>query len=227
MNAATGFSHIHVNNLRDRVVEQVRAAIIQGHLKPGDHIVEAGLTGQLGVSRTPVREALILLEREGLVVAEPHRGSFVRVFTQEDVDAVFSMRTTLENFAAERVVEVLTEDDFARLESLVVDQKRHIERDDFEQVRMTDMAFHSLLIGRANHPLLTRAWQELVAQIAAVLYLRADAIPDYDEMRAVRDHKDILEALEARDLPALKAHNARINGRVADECRRGVAVLAA
>ena len=216
------FFQVRASNLREQVVEQVRAAIIQGHLKPGDHIVEANLTEQLGVSRTPVREALILLEREGLVIAEPHRGSFVKAFTQEEVDAVFSMRTTLENFAAERVTKTLTEDDFARLNALIAEQKRYIEQDDFEQVRITDMAFHSLLIEKANHPLLTRAWQELVAQIAAVLYLRADAIPDYDEMQAIGDHQVILEALQARDLASVKAHNARINARVADECRRGV-----
>jgi len=134
------------------------------------------------------------------------------------------MRTTLENFAAERVIEGLTEDDFAQLNALIADQKRYIEQDDFEQVRMTDMAFHSLLIEKANHPLLTRSWQELVAQIAAVLYLRAEAILDYDEMRAIGDHQAILEALQARDLPTLKAHNARINGRVAEECRQGVEV---
>jgi len=69
MRETATFSQVRASNLREQVVEQVRAAIIQGHLKPGDHIIEASLTKQLGVSRTPVREALILLEREGLVVA--------------------------------------------------------------------------------------------------------------------------------------------------------------
>ena len=101
------FKPIQPVNLRDSVVEQVRIAIIEGRLKPGNHLTEASLTRLLGVSRTPVREALILLEREGLVVAEPNRGVFVRVFSEADVDAIFSMRTTLENFAAERIIESL------------------------------------------------------------------------------------------------------------------------
>jgi GntR family transcriptional regulator, rspAB operon transcriptional repressor len=66
-------------NLREQVVEQVKTAIIEGQLKPGDHMVEASLTKQLGVSRTPLREALILLEREGLVESFPNRGTCEKV----------------------------------------------------------------------------------------------------------------------------------------------------
>src|SRR5688572_3458655 len=95
------FSQIRAMNLREQVVEQIRTAIIEGRLKPNDHIVESSLTQMLGISRTPVREALILLEQDGLVVSYPNRGSYVRNFTSQDVDEVFSMRTMLENFAGE------------------------------------------------------------------------------------------------------------------------------
>ncbi len=218
----SAFSTISPVNLRDEVVAQVRTAIIEGRLKPGGHLAETALTKQLGVSRTPVREALILLEREGLVVAEPNRGVFVRVFREGDVDAIFSMRTTLENFAAERVIDDLTQRDFEQLEQLTEEQKAFIEQSDFKGVRTTDMAFHQYLIERADHPLLARAWGELVAQIAAVLYLRAEAIPNYDETMATSDHKAILEAFREGDLEAVKAHHGRINKRVASECRLGV-----
>ncbi|CAN5859540.1 GntR family transcriptional regulator [soil metagenome] len=220
------FAPIRTTNLRDRVVEQVRVAIIEGRLKPGDHVAEVKLTAQLGVSRTPVREALILLEREGLVVAAPNRGAFVRVFAETDVDTIFSMRTVLENFAAERVVGTLGTADFMGLEALVTQQERFIEADDFKGVRSTDMAFHQTLVERAAHPLLERGWRELVAQIAALLYLRAEAIRDYDEQRAVQDHRAILGALRAGDLEAVKAQHHRINARVAAECRFAVRELA-
>ena len=219
------FAPIRMTSLRDQVVEQVRTAIIEGRLKPGDHIAEVKLTELLGVSRTPVREALILLEREGLVVAEPNRGSFVRAFGEEDVDAIFSMRAVLENFAAERVVGSLQAADFAALETLIAQQEDFIRAGDFKGVRSTDMAFHQTLVERAAHPLLTRGWRELVAQIAALLYLRAEAIRDYDEGRAVRDHHAILAALRAGDLTAVKAQHARINERVAAECRFAVREL--
>ncbi|NDJ61833.1 MAG: GntR family transcriptional regulator [Chloroflexi bacterium] len=213
------------SNLRDQVVQQIRTAIIEGRIKPNDHIVEKDLTDQLGVSRTPVREALILLEREGLVCSIPNRGSFVRSFSERAVEQIFSMRVTLENFAAELVVDTLTTTDFAVLEHLIFSQSDAIERDDFNRVRSIDMAFHQYFIEKTDHALLHRTWSELVAQIAALLFLRADAFPDYDEFRAIHDHQAILHAYHARDLNAIRANNVRINKRVADECRQSVGDL--
>jgi DNA-binding GntR family transcriptional regulator len=221
------FHQIRLTSLRDEVVRQIRQAIIEGRLKPGDHIVEKNLTSELRVSRTPVREALILLEREGLVVSEPNRGSFVRVFSVDDVTYIFSMRTVLENFAAELIVDKLEQSDYDYLRNLVNRQHRAIESGDFKQVRSIDMSFHEFFIERSEHPLLMRMWMELVAQIAALLFMRAEAIPDYDEFLAVADHGQILAAYEARDLEAAKAENARINDRVASECRRSIQMLRA
>jgi DNA-binding GntR family transcriptional regulator len=221
----TVFSQIQAVSLRERVAEQIRTAIIEGRLKPNDHITEAALTQQLGVSRTPVREALILLEREALIVSYPHRGSFVRAFNEDDVTALFSMRTTLENFTAELVIDRLVEEDYEELEDLIQRQRRWIAERDFRNVRSTDMAFHQYLISATQHPMLMRNWQEIVAQIAAVLYIRAEAIPNYDEMMAVSDHQKIVNAYRARDLAAVKRENERINARVAGECRFSVRKL--
>lgn len=216
------FSQIQSVSLREQVVAQIRTAIIEGRLKPGDHIVEQALTEQLGVSRTPVREALILLEREGLLVASRNRGCFVRVFTRNDVAAIFSMRTMLENFAAELIVERLTADDYEHLEATITRQRQFIEQGDFKNVRSTDMSFHRYLVERSGHPLLCRSWAELVAQIAALLYVRADAIPDYDETMSIRDHEAILNAYRNRDIEALRTINKCINERVAGECCRSL-----
>jgi DNA-binding GntR family transcriptional regulator len=215
-------SEIRSVSLREQVVEQIRTAIIEGRLKPNDHVVEQALTQQLRVSRTPVREALILLEREGLIVASRNRGCFVRVFTQADVISIFSMRTTLENFAAELIINKMTAEEHDHLDALIELQRQHIERGDFKSVRSTDMSFHRFLIERSKHPLLIRSWSELVAQIAALLYVRAEALPDYDEYLAVRDHQAIVDAYRRRDIHALTAANRRINERVASECCVGL-----
>src|SRR5690606_20108671 len=170
-----------------------------------------------GVSRTPIREALILLEREALIVSQPHRGRFVRVFTAEDVRSVMSMRTTLENFAAELTVGRLNEDDFNHLQSLIDAQRAYFEEQAFQRARSTDMAFHRYIINRTDHPVLMRSWQEIVAQIAALLDLRADYDPEYNERRAIEDHQAILDAYRSGDLALISAHNRRINDRVAGE----------
>lgn len=219
----TFFAQIHPVSLREQVVEQIRTAIIEGRLRPNDHIVESALTEQLGVSRTPVREALILLEREGLIVASRNRGCFVRAFSEDDIDSIFSMRTTLENFAGELIIDRLTQADYDHLLATIERQRAASQQGDVKRVRAIDMSFHQTLINRSDHALLIRNWSEIVAQIAAVLYVRAEATPDYDEMLAIRDHLSILEAYQAHDLIALRERNRRINDRVAGECRRALA----
>lgn len=216
------FSQIQAVSLRQQVVEQIRTAIIEGRLKPNDHIVENSLTQQLGVSRTPVREALILLEQDGLVVSHPHRGVFVRNFTTQDVADIFSMRTALENFAGELIIDKLTEHDYRHLEQLIERQRQAITAEDYKVVRSIDVDFHAYIVNTSQHSLLIRNWKQIVAQIAAVLYLRAEAIPDYDEYLAVRDHTSIVDAYRARDLAALMAVNRQINQRVAGECHFAV-----
>jgi DNA-binding GntR family transcriptional regulator len=218
-------SHIQPISLREQVVEQVRAAIIEGRLKPKDHITEAVLTEQLGVSRTPVREALILLEREGLVVFTPNRGSFVRAFNARDIDEIFAMRTMLENFAAELIINRLSEMEWVELEDMIEQQRRAIQRADFKNVRSIDMRFHRFLIRQSDNLLLARSWEEIVAQIAALLYLRAEAMPDYDELLAARDHQSIVDGYRARDLAAVQFANRRINNRVASECKQSLVIL--
>lgn len=219
-----GLSRIKLVNLRERVAEQIRTAIIEGRLKPNDHIVEAVITEQLGVSRTPVREALILLEREALIVTVPHRGAFVRAFNEEDVWAIFSMRTTLENFTAELIIDKFTDADHAHLESLNYLQLEYIKQRDFKRVRSTDMAFHQYMVEASGHPMLKRNWQEIVAQIAALLHVRAEAFPEYDEYLAIRDHQTLIDAYRKRDIEALRAANQRINARIIGECVAAVRV---
>lgn len=216
------FSQIQPTNLRNQVIDQIRTAIIEGRLKPNDHIVEATLTQQLGVSRTPVREALLLLEQDGLVVSYPHRGSFVRNFTTHDVDEIFSMRTVLETMAGELTMQQMREADYEHLELLITQQRAAIAQKNFRQVRSIDMSFHQYLVGRSNHRLLIQNWEQIVAQIAAVLYIRAEAFPDYDEYLAVRDHGLIVDAYRQRSIDALREANHRINQRVAGECKQAI-----
>jgi DNA-binding GntR family transcriptional regulator len=221
------FSQIRALNLREQVAEQVRTAIIEGRLKPNDHITEATLTEQLGVSRTPVREALILLEREELVVSIPNRGFFVRAFDEQGISALFSMRITLENFAAELVIDKLTPEDFVQLTLLIERQAFFIEQDDFKRVRSADMAFHQYLVSASKHPLLMRNWEEIVAQVAAVLYLRAEGNPEVDEHRAISDHQSIVDAYRERSLERIKSENRRINHRVEQQCIEALRTLQA
>lgn len=219
------FSQIRPVSLREQVVTQIRNAIIEGRLKPNDHITEMTLTQQLGVSRTPVREALILLEREGLVFSSPNRGCFVRAFTEQDVEHVFTMRTVLENFAGELIINRLTSEDLSVLEQRIQAQQEAEEASDSKKARSIDMGFHQYLVNSSEHPLLIRNWSELVAQIASLLYIREEVNLNPNKLQSLEDHHAILNAYHQRDLTALKAENTRINQRVASECQSAIAYL--
>lgn len=219
------FSQIQPISLRDQVVQQVRTAIIEGRLKPKDHVTEAALTRELGVSRTPVREALILLEREGLIVFMPNRGSFVRAFDSTAIDEIFSSRRILEDFAAEQIATRLTENDFAHLNSLIEQQRAAIDTQAMQAVRALDVAFHRYLIDLSGHSWLIRCWGELVVQVAALIHLRAAGLKTYDEYWAIEDHRAILDAYRSQDIALIQSVNQRINARVARECQLALAKM--
>lgn len=216
------FSEIRPITLREQIVDQVRTAIIEGRLKPADHVTEITLTQHLGVSRTPVREALILLEREGLLDFIPNRGYFVRVFSDKDIREIFSMRTALENLAAELSIQRFTADHYAHLERLIQDQTDAIQRGVMKDVRRIDMNFHQYLVDSSRHALLIKSWRSIVAQIAALLYMRAEAYPNYDEYLVISDHKDILSAYKSGDPKNVAKVNTQINSRVAEMCLAGL-----
>ena len=103
--------------LRDLVFDRIQLAILEKQLKQGDHIHEQELTQRLNVSRTPVREALVLLERDGLVTSLPNRGTFVRKYDEQDIQEIFTLRTALENLAAALVLPKLGAEHLAQMEA--------------------------------------------------------------------------------------------------------------
>ena len=90
--------------LRAEVVDMIRDAIVTGQLKPGERLKESLLASQMSVSRSPVREALRQLEQEGLIISIPNQGSFVKVFDEDDVREIFTLRATLEDLACEIIL---------------------------------------------------------------------------------------------------------------------------
>lgn len=208
---------------RGRVMDQVHNAIIQGHLKPGDHVTEEYLTAKLGVSRTPIREALILLQNEGLVVHYPNRGFFVKAFSPQDIDEIFTMRTALENLTAELIIDRLRDSAFQALNALIMDQESCLRRGETDKARLADMQFHQYLVDYSNHSILIRQWGTIVAQVAAILNIRGEAFEAFDEFLAIHEHRDILAAYKRRDIDAVRSINRVINERESARCQEAAA----
>jgi DNA-binding GntR family transcriptional regulator len=132
------------------------------------------------------------------------------------------LRTALENLAAELAIPRLGEEPYAHLERLISDQTDAIQRGEMKDVRRIDMNFHQYLVEASGHGLLYKNWTGIVAQIAALLYIRAEAFPNYDEYIVIGDHKAILDAYRSGDPANVARVNAGINKRVAEMCIAGL-----
>lgn len=148
--------------IRDNVVEALRNAIWKGHLRPGQHLVEAQLAARLRVSRSTVREALGVLAAEGLVSVKPRRGCFVTRLTPKDVEEIYTMRMALEELALSRALKRFTPQQLAELRRLV--EKLHSPAADDPVVRSeTTSRFHEIIFEAADHERLLEARKRLAS----------------------------------------------------------------
>ena len=131
--------------LREVVSESLRQAIKDGVLQPGDRLMEIQLADELGVSRTPIREAIRKLEQEGFVVMVPRRGTYVADISLKDIAQVFEIRSALEELAAGLAAERITTDELEYLERILVEINEYMAHDDFEKIVDADIRFHDAL----------------------------------------------------------------------------------
>ena len=130
--------------LRDVVFNTLRQAILKGELKPGERLLEIALAERLGVSRTPVREAMRKLEQEGLVVMIPRRGAQVASITEKDLNDVLEVRIALENVAIEKACKLITEDELGRLWVAAKEFEKTKAEGNLVRLAETDVAFHEI-----------------------------------------------------------------------------------
>ena len=161
-NARPLLARLSRRSLTDDATARLRRAIVAGELAAGAPLPEDGLAAQFGISRAPVREALVELEQEGLVAFD-HRGrSRVRDFADEDFEAVFSMRSTLELMAARLVVHRMTDACLRELEAMIDKQETTT---DLTELSLLDVAFHDRIVQAARHQPLAACWRTIRSQI--------------------------------------------------------------
>lgn len=145
--------------LREIVFEALRDAIRTGVLKPGERLMEIQLAEQLGVSRTPVREAIRKLELEGFVIMMPRRGTYVANLSIKDINEVFEIRSSLDSLASGLAAERITPDELEQLQRLLVTIGEAIKDGDMERIVKADMQFHDLLYQASrNSRLISIIW---------------------------------------------------------------------
>jgi DNA-binding GntR family transcriptional regulator len=224
VNAALGdlaFDPAATPTLVDSVADALRETILSGGIGPGERLVEAELARELRVSRGPVREALALLGKEGIVISVPRHGKFVQGFTPRLIDELYSLRMLLEPFAVSRVIATLDDDGRQRLESAVAAIAQAVAADDARTLARYDIGFHHLLYELADHDLLMRAWQDNIAGKLQILLnvttMTLSALAD-----AERQHRLLLEPIVAGDEPLARA---RLEDHIAEAAGRARAGL--
>jgi DNA-binding GntR family transcriptional regulator len=198
--------------LVESVAEAIRESILSGRFAPGDRLVEAELARELHVSRGPIREALGLLGKDGIVVHEPRRGKFVQALTPRLIDEVYSLRLLLEPFAAERVIEQLDDEGRGQLKAALANIAEAASAGDERLLAQADVAFHDLLYELADHDLLQRAWLENIAgKLRLVSNITTRSLAELED--AERNHRRLLEPILAGDVATARR---RIEEHISD-----------
>jgi DNA-binding GntR family transcriptional regulator len=183
--------------LHDTVVEHLRRFITEGMLEPGAKLNERELCENLGISRTPLREALKVLESEGLIEINPHRGASVARMSELEVREAFELVSGLEGFAGELACERITADELDEIKALHDAMVVCKNRNDLPGYYQRNQAIHDMINLAARNDALRQTWLSLNGRLQALRFRSNYHAPKW--ARAVHDHEEMIHALEARD----------------------------
>jgi DNA-binding GntR family transcriptional regulator len=183
--------------LHEQAANKLRTLIVRGDLAPGEPLLEVSLSQALGISRTPLREALKQLAAEGLVELRLNRGAVVAPLRHEELAELFEAVSGIERCAAELAAMRMTAQDVERLEALQARIERHRERGELREYFEVNQQIHGTIVGFARNSVLKASHDALLARAERARFFALLADGRWDE--SVREHRQILGALKARD----------------------------
>ena len=185
--------------LREVVFLTLRKAILKGELQPGERLMEIALANRLGVSRTPVREAIRMLEHEGLVVMKPRRGAQVAKITEQELNDVLEVRKSLEMLAANKACERMTEEDMKAMRDAGAEFRKLALNPNCDLTALTeaDVAFHDTIYRGTQN----RRLNQILANLREQMYrFRFEYLKDASIRESlVSEHEEIMKAVAGRD----------------------------
>jgi DNA-binding GntR family transcriptional regulator len=193
-------SKVNLNDykpLREVIFNTLREAIIVGELKPGERLMEVQLADKMGVSRTPVREAIRKLELEGLVEMLPRKGAHVADLSVKDIMDVLELRATLDGLASSLSAERITDEEIKELKHLLTQFSGYIEKENMQGLIKKDVEFHDIIYRSSRNDKLIQISNNLREQVQR---FRVIYIKDYSSSKdLIREHTEIYEAISRRD----------------------------
>lgn len=184
-------------SLRGRVFHRLREDILSGKYKEGDELKEVAIGEELGVSRTPVREAFRQLELEGLIQIIPNKGAYVTGITEKDVKDIYMIRSLLEGLCARWACEHITDEQMEEMEENIYLAKFHAQKGHLEQMAELDNRFHDILYEACNSKMLEhqlKDFHEYVLRVRKKTLSNVNRGPKSNE-----EHEQIMEAIKAKD----------------------------
>ena len=194
--------------LRDVVFKTLRQGILTGELKPGERLMEIHLANKLGVSRTPIREAIRKLELEGLVTMIPRRGAEVAQITEKSMKDVLEVRKVLDHLSVELACDRITKEEKEQLKNACVDFEDAVRTGDFSKIAKTDVAFHDIIVAATRNMRLS----QMVNNLAEQMYrYRFEYIKDSTQhKRLIEEHEEIYRGIaegnKEQALAAIETH---------------------
>jgi DNA-binding GntR family transcriptional regulator len=196
-NVPSGIKVSKRKSLREEVYDSLKKSILHGKLKGGQRLIEETLANQIGISRTPVREAFHKLERDDLVTRLPKGGFAVREFTKEDVEEIFGIRSALESYASYLATIHISPEKISQLEKKVKESKNALDKGDDEKVVQLNTEFHDLLYKSCK----SKKLFEMINNFRDYFFryrpflLRTEKGVDY----SIEDHRRMLEAMKKKN----------------------------
>jgi len=180
--------------LSDQVVKKIRKLILDKILKPGDKINQVKLADELNISRGPVREALKLLQNEGLIRYEINKGTFVTTLSKQDAYEVFTMRSLLESKAAQLARPNLQQKDYDFLQEIISKLETAFLEMNLEALAQNDILFHKTIVNASGHSRLIHMHKQLDTQVS-VMFLTVDRLAPLKLNSVIDDHKGLIKVL--------------------------------
>jgi len=204
--------------LHEQAAARLRTMIVRGDLAPGQSLGEADLSDALGISRTPLREALKQLASEGLVELRLNHSAVVAPFRRAELAELFEAVSGIERCAAELAALRMEPEDFERLAALQDKIEWHHDRGELRDYFQVNQQIHSAIVGFARNAVLKATHEALLARAERARFFALSVLGRWDE--SVREHQEILSALKARDAAQagqILAHHVRRTGEIVAE----------
>ncbi|MFC5407586.1 GntR family transcriptional regulator [Cohnella soli] len=178
------------------LVEYIKQQILDGMLNPGDRIVETKVAKELGISQTPVREAIRQLSGEGIITIVPNKGPMVRTFDMKDIFEVYSLRSMLEGLAIRLAVQHAADEEIEELVRFFDEMKRKMVDEDVESLLQESIHLHQSIIRLSNHSRLSASYDSITFHISLAGRILGRVSTKQKE---VDQHAELIDALVRRD----------------------------